>query len=1209
MKQRFTKLLAAVALLVGLTIPMGMWGQTRAEEVYSTCRFGSSYNPNNSSYTGTFTVTNGNFTWTVGNGNNNNNGWTNGSGFGQVKFGRKDVASVGYITTNGAYNQAITKVDLTIDALTASKINSITLYTSTDNSNWNSAGTFTKAAGKQTVSINTPIADLYYKIEFDCASGSSNGLITISKVEYYHNAGVSYTIIAQSNNTAYGSVSLSGSVITGTPADGCRYANPAYTVDPTNSATVAQEGNEFTVTPSANTTVTINFEAIPTHIVTLPENDTYGTYTMNATNPVAYGTNVTLTYTPATGYEAYAATWSLNGTPINGNMFTMPDEDVTVSVALAEATAEFVNGVYTETMTTQASFDNWRSYSVSGDQCWEFGGSSYGAKISGYVNPTNYENEDWYISPKMQVDNGKLDISFACVGRYGEAGMITILYSTNFTGVPSAAIWTEITPDQSIPYNASNWNFQNITCNIEQTGNVYFAFKYVSTTEKAGTFEVKNFTAKQYYNVIFDANDENATGTMAPLSCVAGVAKALTENAFEVSGKVFNGWNTQSDGSGNTYADGANISITQNTTLYAQWADVYAVSFMANGNLVDTKNVKQGDPIGTLPTVSASYIPEGYEFMGWFDGDYSSENTAPDFILATYEPTGDITLKAVFAQVTSSGSSTGTLTGDEIASEFADPAQAYSDDERTYVDGDFTWVTKCQTNTDRHWIQLRKNNVPSYVKIIAPSDIRNVVVTITSASNSSGGIDDISMHQGFSTSGEIYLNTEANGNTHVGVTSGSTIENNMATIIPSGDHQTLFLQVSTGARIWNIAVTCGSVSYSNYCTSVTEPIELPITGYNNGGGWNLIASPVVSIDPVSAGMITDTYGSTDVTPENGTYDLYRFNQSAELEWENYRVHSFALESGKGYLYASKDGVSIQFAGAPYNSNGEIPLVYDAGKDFAGWNLIGNPFGVAATLDIPYYRMNENQTTLGAKIEGGQIEAMEGVFVYAYDADEQQAITKATFTRAGRSNNAPQGFVNLNVEQNASVVDNVIVRFDEGRSLPKLQLFKGSAEIFITKNGKDYAIVNSEAQGEMPVNFKAQKNGTYTLNIDTENVEMNYLHLIDNMTGMDVDLLQTPSYTFDATTNDYASRFRLVFSANNEDGPSTGSEAFAFYSNGNWVVGNEGEATLQVIDVNGRIVSNEIINGTVATSINATPGVYMLRLVNGNEVKTQKIVVR
>ena len=354
-------------------------------------------------------------------------------------------------------------------------------------------------------------------------------------------------------------------------------------------------------------------------------------------------------------------------------------------------------------------------------------------------------------------------------------------------------------------------------------------------------------------------------------------------------------------------------------------------------------------------------------------------------------------------------------------------------------------------------------------------------------------------------------------------------------------------------------------------------------------------------------MITDEFVSTDVTPDNGTYDLYRFNQSAEWEWENYRVHGFALESGKGYLYASKEGVSIQFAGTPYNSNGEIQLVYDEGKVFAGWNLIGNPFGVAATLDMPYYRMNDNQTTLGAKIEDDQIAAMEGVFVYAYDADEQQAITKATFTRAGRSNNASQGFVNLNVEQNASVVDNVIVRFDEGRSLPKLQLFKGSAKLFITKNGKDYAIVNSEAQGEMPVNFKASENGTYTLAVEAENVEMNYLHLIDNMTGMDVDLLQTPSYTFDATTNDYTSRFRLVFSAN--DVNEQNAETFAFFSNGNWVVNNEGEATLQVIDVNGRIVSNETINGSVATSINATPGVYMLRLVNGNEVKTQKIVVR
>ena len=54
--------------------------------------------------------------------------------------------------------------------------------------------------------------------------------------------------------------------------------------------------------------------------------------------------------------------------------------------------------------------------------------------------------------------------------------------------------------------------------------------------------------------------------------------------------------------------------------------------------------------------------------------------------------------------------------------------------------------------------------------------------------------------------------------------------------------------------------------------------------------------------------------------------------------------------------------------------------------------------------------------------------------------------------------------------------------------------------------------------------------------------------------------------------------------------------------------NEGEATLQVIDLNGRILSNETVNGSVSKAIYAAPGVYVLRLINGNDVKTQKIVV-
>ena len=148
---------------------------------------------------------------------------------------------------------------------------------------------------------------------------------------------------------------------------------------------------------------------------------------------------------------------------------------------------------------------------------------------------------------------------------------------------------------------------------------------------------------------------------------------------------------------------------------------------------------------------------------------------------------------------------------------------------------------------------------------------------------------------------------------------------------------------------------------------------------------------------------------------------------------------------------------------------------------------------------------------------------------------------------------------------------------------------------------------------MPVNFKAEKNGSYTLNVSAENMGMHYLHLIDNITGTDVDLLADPSYSFEAKTTDYASRFRLVFDAN-ENGASTSSAAFAYYNGNNWVISNPStgsgsEATLQVIDVMGRILRSETINGNAEINLNQPAGIYMLRLVNGENVKTQKIVVR
>ena len=142
---------------------------------------------------------------------------------------------------------------------------------------------------------------------------------------------------------------------------------------------------------------------------------------------------------------------------------------------------------------------------------------------------------------------------------------------------------------------------------------------------------------------------------------------------------------------------------------------------------------------------------------------------------------------------------------------------------------------------------------------------------------------------------------------------------------------------------------------------------------------------------------------------------------------------------------------------------------------------------------------------------------------------------------------------------------------------------------------------------MPLNFKATEDGIYSLTVNPEGTELSYLHLIDKLTGNDIDLLATPSYTFEAKSNDSAKRFRLVLG-----GSSTGSEtaeSFAYFDGSEWVIENNGEATLQVVDVMGRVLRSETVNGDATADINnLSAGVYVLRLVNGEQVKTQKIVI-
>ena len=73
----------------------------------------------------------------------------------------------------------------------------------------------------------------------------------------------------------------------------------------------------------------------------------------------------------------------------------------------------------------------------------------------------------------------------------------------------------------------------------------------------------------------FDGNGSTG-GSTASQQIAAGNTASLNTNGFTRNGYAFTGWNTAADGSGTSYADGADYTVTPATgdatvTLYAQW--------------------------------------------------------------------------------------------------------------------------------------------------------------------------------------------------------------------------------------------------------------------------------------------------------------------------------------------------------------------------------------------------------------------------------------------------------------------------------------------------------------------------------------------------------------------------------------------------------------------------------------------------------------
>ena len=104
---------------------------------------------------------------------------------------------------------------------------------------------------------------------------------------------------------------------------------------------------------------------------------------------------------------------------------------------------------------------------------------------------------------------------------------------------------------------------------------------------------------KAPYSVHFDKNAIDAAGTMGDEAFATGEKKALTANSYSRDGFAFLSWNTKANGTGRSFADGAEVSYLTaelSITLYAQWRDLNpAYSHTSNIDDNGTQNSNYGN--------------------------------------------------------------------------------------------------------------------------------------------------------------------------------------------------------------------------------------------------------------------------------------------------------------------------------------------------------------------------------------------------------------------------------------------------------------------------------------------------------------------------------------------------------------------------------------------------------------------------------------
>ena len=398
--------------------------------------------------------------------------------------------------------------------------------------------------------------------------------------------GTSYNITC-ATGLSHGSVSAPESALEGSTVAITAIPDPGYMVD---TYTVYKTGSpSTTVMVSSNGTFTMPGYAV-TVSATFIQNTTqyqitlgtvsHGSISASASTALS-GTNITLTATPASGYSLYSwyvfKTGDMNTTvAVSNNSFVMPAFNVTVM-------ATFVQGNGNYAKVTSAPSDWSGEYLIvyeTGSKA--FDGSLTTLDVTGNVISVT-------ISDHTIASTTETDAATFIIARSGNSYTIKsasgyyIGQTSDANGLLSS---TTTAYTNTLSYDGGNINivssggaylrFNNETNNGNRfryyKSGTYLSQQPIQLFKKTGNASVPTHT--------IHFNKNGGAGLMGDQTVNEFEPTALQANTFTKQGFVFDGWNTEADGTGDYYADGATVTLLDDLTLYAQWNQLFTITLV-----------------------------------------------------------------------------------------------------------------------------------------------------------------------------------------------------------------------------------------------------------------------------------------------------------------------------------------------------------------------------------------------------------------------------------------------------------------------------------------------------------------------------------------------------------------------------------------------------------------------------------------------------